>query len=125
MNIILDTHAFLWWLDDNPSLSAAAFSAIKQGRNIVFVSAASVWEISIKKALGKLNAPDDLEDALAANRFRPLAITIPHAVMAGSLPRHHDDPFDRMLIAQAQIERLTLITHDARFHAYNVPLLWT
>jgi PIN domain nuclease of toxin-antitoxin system len=89
------------------------------------VSAASAWELSIKTALGKLAAPDDLQAALAANQFHPLPITILHGISAGKLPRHHDDPFDRMLIAQAQAENLTLVTHDAQFQAYGVGIIWT
>jgi PIN domain nuclease of toxin-antitoxin system len=125
MNLLLDTHALLWWLDDSRALSRRARSAIGEGRNIVCVSAATAWEISIKQALGKLEAPEDLEEALSVNRFYPLPIAVTHAISAGRLPRHHDDPFDRMLIAQAQLERLTVVTHDRRFQAYGVPLLWT
>ena len=124
MNLLLDVHALLWWLEDHKSLSAKARRAIRNGRNTVFVSAATAWEISIKQTLGKLQAPDDLEDALIANRFHPLPIAINHAIAAGKLPRHHDDPFDRMLVAQAQANRLTLITHDARISLYDVPILW-
>lgn len=124
MRLLLDTHALLWWLDDNKALSAQAQGAIRDGRNVVFVSAATAWEVSIKQALGKLQAPDDLEDALVANRFRPLPITINHAIAAGRLPRHHDDPFDRMLVAQARAEQLTLVTHDPQIRLYDVPVLW-
>jgi len=124
MNLLLDTHALLWWLDNHKALSTKARRAIRDGRNTVFVSAATAWEISIKQALRKLQAPDDLEDALVANRFRPLPIAIHHAIAAGRLPRYHDDPFDRMLVAQAQAEHLTLVTHDARLNSYDVPILW-
>ena len=82
-----------------------------------------MWELSLKRALGKLQAPDDLEEALRINRFRPLFITLNHALTAGRLPRHHDDPFDRMLVARA--ERLTLVTRDPQMSLYNVPTLWT
>ena len=125
MNLLLDTHVLLWWLDDHKALSAKARRAIRDGRNTVFVSAATAWEISIKQALGTLQAPDDLEDALAANRFRPLLIAPHHAMAAGRLPRHHDDPFDRMLVAQTQAERLTLVTNDAQLSRYSVPILWS
>jgi len=84
----------------------------------VFVSAATAWEISIKQALGKLEAPDDLEAALAVSRFQPLPITVAHTLVAGRLPRHHDDPFDRMLIAHAQHAQLTVVTHDPKFRLY-------
>jgi PIN domain nuclease of toxin-antitoxin system len=88
------------------------------------VSAASVWEIAIKRASGKLKAPDDLLEQVAVARFAALGITFEHATLAGELPPHHGDPFDRMLIAQAQIENLTLVTGDARIAAYDVPVLW-
>lgn len=125
MSLLLDTHALLWWLSDDPALKAEAREAIRESSTIIYVSAASAWEISIKKALGKLDSPDDLHAALAANHFHPLAITIGHAVGAGRLPRHHDDPFDRMLIAQAQAEQLTLLTHDTMFRPYGIPIIWT
>jgi PIN domain nuclease of toxin-antitoxin system len=119
---LLDTHALLWWLADR-DLSADARSAIADPANDVFVSAATAWEISIKKALRKLRAPDDLEAQIEANAFTPLPISVGHATAAGALPRHHDDPFDRMLIAQAAIEELTLVTRDERFAAYDVRLM--
>jgi len=89
------------------------------------VSAASAWEISIKQAMGKLAAPDDLERQVNEGRFTPLPISIAHGVAAGQLPRHHDNPFDRMLIAQAFAEGLTVITHDKRFADYDLPTLPT
>ena len=125
MNLLLDTHALLWWLSDDPALKAEARHAIGQASNIIYVSAASAWEISIKKALGKLDAPNDLHAALLANHFEALPITIGHATGAGQLPRHHDDPFDRMLIAQAQAEHLTLVTHDTIFRPYGILVIWT
>jgi PIN domain nuclease of toxin-antitoxin system len=125
MNLLLDTHVLLWWLDDHQALGEEARAAIRDAHNLVFVSAASAWEIAIKRSLGKLEAPDDLEEAVVASRFQSLPITLGHAHHAGRLPCHHDDPFDRMLIAQAYAEQLTLITHDKRFGDYNVPLLWT
>ncbi len=98
---------------------------IKDGGNSIFVSAATAWEISIKRALGKLKAPDGLEEVLESNRFRQMPISIRHGLVAGKLPRHHDDPFDRMLIAQAKTDQLTIITHDARMEQYGVSILWT
>lgn len=123
MNLLLDTHVLLWWLDDNPILSSDARNTIASGESDVFVSAATAWEIAIKKALGKLVVPDDLEAAIVASGFQELPITVAHATAAGALPPHHTDPFDRMLIAQAQLENLTLVTHDERFVAYDVPIL--
>lgn len=121
MNLLLDTHVLLWALDDDLSLSQAARHAIIDGNNIVFVSAATAWEIAIKKALGKLNAPtDDYLEELRRHRFTPLDITSEHALAVERLPPHHADPFDRLLVAQAQIEKLTLITRDSRIQAYDV-----
>ena len=125
MKFLLDTHVLLWWLSDNKSLTTKAVTAIRNGENTIFVSAATAWEISIKRVLGKLKAPDGLEETLESNRFHQLPISIRHGLIAGSLPRHHDDPFDRMLIAQAQTEHLTIITHDVRMEQYGVSLLRT
>jgi len=119
--LLLDTHVLLWWLSSDPSLSPAAREAIARPDADVAVSAASAWEISIKTALGKLTAPGDLEAQLARHRFTPLPITVAHALLAGSLPGHHDDPFDRMLVAQARTERMTLVTRDPRIGLYGVP----
>ena len=97
MRLLLDTHALLWWLADQ-GLSAGSCDLIADPANDVWVSAASAWEISIKKALGKLAAPDDLEQQILASGFALLAMSVTHAMAAGQLPRHHEDPFDRMLI---------------------------
>jgi PIN domain nuclease of toxin-antitoxin system len=124
VRLLLDTHALLWWLADE-GLTDQARNAIADPANIVMVSAASAWEISIKKALGKLSAPNDLERQIDASGFTALPISVTHGVAAGQLPRHHDDPFDRMLIAQAFAEGLTIVTHDKRFADYNVAMLPT
>ena len=124
MRLLLDTHALLWWLADE-GLVAEARNAIADPANLVAVSAVSAWEISIKKALGKLAAPDDLERQVDEGGFTPLSISIGHGIAAGELPRHHDDPFDRMLIAQAVAEGLTVVTHDKRFADYDVAILPT
>ena len=121
MTLLLDTHVLLWWLDDPGRLSKAAREAIRDGANPVYVSAAVAWEIAIKKALGKLDAPDDLEAAMGANRFRPLPITFRHAMAVRSLPDHHRDPFDRMLIAQALHEGFHLVNRDLEIAKYPVP----
>jgi PIN domain nuclease of toxin-antitoxin system len=122
MRILLDTHALLWWLADE-GLSAQAHEAIADTGNLVVVSAASAWEITIKQAIGKLTAPNDLEHQIHAAGFAALPISVAHGIAAGQLPRHHDDPFDRMLIAQGQAEGLTIVTRDKRFEAYDVPLV--
>ncbi len=122
MRLLLDTHALLWWLADE-NLSTQARDAIADPANLVMVSAATAWEISIKRALGKLAAPDDLEQQLHAGGFTALPISIAHGIAAGQLARHHEDPFDRMLIAQAIAEGLTIVTRDKRFEDYGVALL--
>jgi len=122
MRLLLDTHALLWWLADE-GLTTPAQDAIADPGNLVLVSAATAWEISIKKAVGKLATPDDLERQVQAGGFSPLPISIAHGVAAGQLPRHHEDPIDRMLIAQALAEGLTIVTRDKRFGTYGVPLL--
>ncbi len=121
MTLLLDTHTFLWWLDDPQLLAKAAREAIADGRNPVYVSAAVIWEIAIKRALGKLDAPHDLEQAMASNRFLVLPVTISHTLAVESLPQHHRDPFDRMLIAQAQHEGFKLVSRDAHVPLYGVP----
>ena len=122
MNLLLDTHVLLWWLDDNPTLSAAARSAIADGQNLVFVSAAVIWEIRIKHALGKLAIPRNFRNVLDRQPFETLDITADHAHAVGNLPAHHRDPFDRMLIAQAKTEGLTLVARDARLKQYRISL---
>jgi PIN domain nuclease of toxin-antitoxin system len=123
VKVLLDTHILLWWLAANPDLPQRAAEVIADADTYVIVSAATAWEIAIKRAAGRLDAPDDLLDALEANNFESLAITTIHALAAGKLPLHHSDPFDRMLIAQSRIEGLTLITVDRRFSDYDIELL--
>ncbi len=125
MNLLLDTHALLWWLDDNPTLSKKARVAISDGGNMVFVSAVVIWEIRIKQALGKLEIPSDFRETINSQAFEMLPITADHTHLIGELPQHHRDPFDRMLIAQAKFERLTIVTRDKNFNKYNVPILRT
>jgi PIN domain nuclease of toxin-antitoxin system len=126
MNLLLDTHAFLWAIDDDPRLSQKAREAIVDGNNIVFVSAATAWEITIKKGIGKLKIPQGgyLEE-LRLHRFTPLDITTEHALAVDDLPKHHKDPFDRMLAAQAQLENLTLVTHDPKLMVYPIRVIET
>ncbi len=121
--LLLDSHVLLWWLADAPALREEAHRLIADRSNHVVVSAVSVWEFGIKAARGKLAMPDGLEQAVQESGFVRLPITFAHARRAGELPRHHDDPFDRMLVAQAQIERLEIITRDRRLRAYEVPLV--
>jgi PIN domain nuclease of toxin-antitoxin system len=123
VNLLLDTHTLIWTLADNPELSAVACEAIVDPDNIVYVSAVSVWEISIKTALGKLEVPDTLLEEIERHRLTPLGIAFGHADCAGRLPPIHLDPFDRMLIAQAQFEQLTLVTRDSEVQKYAVHCL--
>ncbi len=123
MRFLLDTHAYLWWLSDDPALSTQAREGMADPAAIVYVSAASVWEISIKNHLGKLEFEGDPVKEIWSNGFVELPMTAKHADRAGRLPRHHDDPFDRMLVAQAKLEHLTLISRDSAFADYGVSLL--
>jgi PIN domain nuclease of toxin-antitoxin system len=122
---LLDTHALLWWLFDDPRLGTAAREAVADPLNVVYVSAVSVWEVAIKRAMGKLRAPDDLAVQVDAAGFERLPIGFDHAERVGALPRHHRDPFDRLLVAQAQVEGATLVTGDRALAAYDVPRLDT
>jgi PIN domain nuclease of toxin-antitoxin system len=110
--LLLDTHVVLWWLQGSDRLKDSVVVLLKDATNEVFVSVASVWEIVIKQGLGKLEAPDDLLDLIEQSGFEALSISSFHAEQAGRLPLAHKDPFDRMLIAQAQAEGLILVTHN-------------
>ena len=111
--LLLDTHAFLWWLSDNRRLKREARAEIAEAAALVHVSAATIWEIAIKTRLGKVDpGTKHLDREIVANHFSELLISARHALVAGNLPSHHGDPFDRMLIAQAQVEALTIVTHD-------------
>ena len=121
--LLLDTHVLLWWLDDPASLQAPPRRLISDPRTRVFVSAAVAWEITIKRQLGKLEAPDDLEAALEKERFQHLPITVRHALAVAELPAIHGDPFDRIQIAQARLEGLTIVTRDGTIPRYDVPCL--
>ena len=120
MRLLLDTHALLWSLTEPRKLSGGTRAALADARNDIFVSAVSGWEIAIKRALGKLEAPDDLEAGVRQQGFLPLDLTFRHAEQAGALPPHHGDPFDRMLVAQAQVEGLVVVTRDARIPLYGI-----
>jgi PIN domain nuclease of toxin-antitoxin system len=124
VRLLLDTHAFLWWLVDVDRLSSTARQALDNTNNIVHVSAASIWEASIKVARGRLGVgTDDLPAAISATGFVELPVTAAHGWHAGALPAHHSDPFDRLLVAQAQLEQLVLVTSDTALGAYGVQTL--
>lgn len=128
MKALLDTHTFLWWIVDRPQLSPRAREIIADGGNEIFVSAASGWEIAIKAKLGKLEVPDDLEhfvvEQLETNAFTSLPIRLEHALHVYTLPQHHRDPFDRILIAQCQLENLPILSADPQIAHYAVQVLW-
>lgn len=128
MKVLLDTHSFLWWCMDDPSLSVQAKKIIANGQNEVFLSAASVWEIVIKTAKGRLILPDPPAQYIANRmnlyRFQSLPVQISHAVHVYDLPPHHNDPFDRMLIAQSRLESLPLVTKDEDIRRYDLETIW-
>ena len=128
MKVLLDTHTFLWWNTEDPRLSTRAREMISNGENEVFLSVASAWEISIKTAKGKLILPElplsYILSRMALYRFQPLQVQISHAVQTYDLPRHHDDPFDRLLVAQSQVESIPLISSDAEIRKYELEVIW-
>ena len=128
MRLLLDTHALLWWLTDDPKLPGGPRDAIAAPENSIFVSSASAWEISTKFRLGKLPEIGDVSDRLSyyvrKSGFQALPISLEHAIEAGQLPGPHRDPFDRMLIAQAKIEKLRVVTVDPVFRDYGIQILW-
>lgn len=123
MKLLLDTHTFIWWISEKSRLSERARLAIANPRNIVFVSAISVIEIAIKQAQGKLSPSEYPERLLETCRFRELPLKITHAAALRNLPAIHKDPFDRILVAQAQVEQLMLVSHDNVLKSYAVPFL--
>lgn len=123
MNLLLDTHVLLWWLDDSPTLSVTERAAIADADNLIILSAVVIWEIRIKQALGKLEISTDFYEVVKQQGFEIIPITADHAYAVGDLPMHHRDPFDRMLIAQAKSEGYTIVTHDAAFKLYPITVL--
>jgi PIN domain nuclease of toxin-antitoxin system len=123
LNLLVDSHVAVWWLDAPTRLAPAARNAIAEGRNRVYLSVASIWEIGLEAARNKLRLPPDYVDLLQADGFGVLDIRRAHAERATALPPHHADPFDRMLLAQAEIEGLTMVTRDAALRAYGVPIV--
>jgi PIN domain nuclease of toxin-antitoxin system len=124
VNYLLDTHVLLWWMDDARRLHRRVRDVISDPEHDIVVSAASIWEAAIKRAVGKLRFETPaLLQALHRGRLRTLPITAEHALAAGDLPRHHHDPFDRMLVAQARAEGLSIITRDRRLDRYDVDIV--
>jgi len=120
MNLLLDTHVLLWWLADDPRLGDRARDLIADPDNAVYLSAVVTWEIRIKQSIGKLDIPTDFRPVVDAQGFTGLPLTIDHTDALAALPMHHRDPFDRMLVAQARSEGLTVLTADASFRSYDV-----
>ena len=120
MRILIDTHYLLWWLDDAPELGERAKEIISEPTNIIFFSAASLWELRIKEGIGKVDLPASFSDVLAQQAFEPLSVTAKHADALRGLPMHHRDPFDRLLVAQARVEGLTFLTRDKIIGLYDV-----
>jgi len=128
MKVLLDTHTFLWWVTDDPKLSSRVRKIISDGKNELFLSAVSGWEIAIKAQLGRIQIPDKpqtfISEQMVANAIQGLPIQISHAVHIYNLPTHHRDPFDRMLVAQAQLEKLPILTDDPQISQYPVKVIW-
>ena len=125
MKLLLDTHVFVWWILEPMRVSKPVETAIRARDSRVFVSVASVWEIGIKRAKGKLELPRDLRSQLVRESFESLDVTLNHALATIDLPGHHLDPFDRMIVAQARLEKMTLATHDRRLADYSLDIIWT
>lgn len=127
MNLLLDTQTLLWWREGSRRLGRRARRAIESDAGSVTISAASIWEIAIKLSIGRLRLRDPLDvwmpDRLEVHGFSTLSITVAHAAGVAALPQHHADPFDRLLIAQARLEHLTIVTADSAFDDYDVPVL--
>jgi PIN domain nuclease of toxin-antitoxin system len=124
VKLLLDTHAALWWLADDARVSSDAERELSDDTNRVLLSATVVWEVAIKRSLGKLKAPADLAATLVGAGAQPLPITLDHAAAVESLPWHHRDPFDRLLVAQALIEGAAIVSQDNGLRQYGVPLVW-
>ena len=122
MRLLLDTHVFIWWRVNSPRLGASARQAIATAE-VVYVSVVSAWEASVKISLGKLEIPGPLEEAVDDSGFSKLFLTFEHAWSLKDLPAHHRDPFDRMLVVQVLVERLTIVTADPKFELYGVDLI--
>ncbi len=128
MKYLLDTHVFLWWINDDPLISAEAREIIEEGEHTLYLSAASGWEMAVKAKLGKLKVPDDLEafvlEQMFKNAISLLPVQMNHALHVHTLPNFHRDPFDRIIIAQAQLEGLPLLSADSQMGKYRIEVIW-
>jgi PIN domain nuclease of toxin-antitoxin system len=125
VKLLLDSHVFIWWNFEARKISPSAKLAIAEPTNDVFVSAGTVWELAIKRSLGQIRFAMPIVEAIVACGFQSMAIAGAHAEAAGTLPSHHRDPFDRILIAQVMLEGCVLVTRDRQIEPYGVPCLWT
>jgi len=123
IRLLLDSHVLVWWLMQSETIGPDLHDLIGSPQNDVFVSIASPWELAIKESLGKMRVPPNLADVLEEERFTLLPITLSHINVIKTLPRHHGDPFDRIMIAQAQVEGLTIVSRESWFETYEVTLL--
>jgi PIN domain nuclease of toxin-antitoxin system len=124
LKLLLDTHAAIWWLSDDERLGPDAIRQLTDDTNQVLLSAAVVWEVAIKRSLGKLQAPEDFAPTLLGAGVQALAVSLDHAAGVKRLPWHHRDPFDRMLVAQASIEGAAVLSRDEALRPYGVTLIW-
>jgi PIN domain nuclease of toxin-antitoxin system len=128
MKLLLDTHTFLWFVDGNTNISSNALTLIENSSNDLYLSIASIWEIAIKVSIGKLRIAQPLEvfipNQLSQNSISALSISVEHATHVASMEHHHRDPFDRMLVAQATVEQMPVISKDAALDAYGITRLW-
>jgi PIN domain nuclease of toxin-antitoxin system len=124
LRLLLDTHAALWWLSGDERFGTEAEQQIGDTTNQVLLSAAVVWEVAIKRSLGKLKAPSDFAPTLVGAGAQPLPVSLEHAAAVEQLPWHHRDPFDRLLIAQATVERAALVSADMALAAYGIRVVW-
>jgi PIN domain nuclease of toxin-antitoxin system len=125
LRLLLDTHAALWWLSADERLGERAIAELEDDANEVLLSAAVVWEVAIKRSLGKLDAPDDFAATFLGADVRGLPVSVEHAAAVERLPWHHRDPFDRLLVAQATIEDAAVVSGDERLRLYGVPVVWS
>ena len=123
MNLVIDTHTLLWWLMDSPKLTNKTTKVISSNKNHVYVSSITIWEIGIKKSIGKLDAPDNIVEAVTDSGFITLPFNLEHADLAGKLKNHHKDPFDRAIVAQCQIENLSLLSCGSTLKQYEINLV--
>lgn len=128
MNVLLDTHSFLWWVTDDAQLSNTAKTIISNPNNTIYFSVASAWEIIIKEQTGKLSLPETpdiyIPSRLASNHFLTLSVQMQHVLQLTSLPNYHKDPFDRLLVVQSQVEKLPILTIDSVIHQYPITVIW-